>query len=63
MRFERNSLSFDVARERLISPFPGAYATGSAAQTELSTRIVVVLLAFAAVLTGALLFMLVSGAH
>ncbi|QGZ57701.1 hypothetical protein [Paraburkholderia acidiphila] len=63
MRSKRNVLSFDAARERLFSPFPGAYSTGSDAQAVLSTRLVVVLLAFAAVLTGALLFMLVSGVH
>lgn len=47
----------------MVSPFPGAYWTGGSTQSSPSTRLIVVLLAFAGVLMGAFVLMLAHGVH
>jgi hypothetical protein len=61
MHSRREGRSFTNDSEKFISPFPGAYWTGSEGQNVPGTRLVVVLLVSAAMLSGALLFMLARG--
>ena len=61
MHSRREGRSFTNDSEKFISPFPGAYWTGNERQSVPGTRVVVVLLVLAAMLTGALFFMLARG--
>lgn len=55
--------TFAYDPQQMVSPFPGAYWTGSSTESSPSTRLIVVLLGFAGVLMGAFVFMLARGVH
>jgi hypothetical protein len=55
--------TFAYDPQQIVSPFPGAYWTGSGTQSSPSTRLIIALLVFTSVLMGAFVFMLARGVH
>lgn len=62
-RGRETARTFVFDPQQMVSPFPGAYGTGSSTESSPGTRLIVVLLGFAGVLMGAFVLMLARGVH